>query len=282
MLDESWFSLENESYEIELDRVSRLINLTDLISNLGFFLIDYGYVDILKNCLPYSKSEFQQQRPFIYQNFNHNTYRIKVPTYEKYKDSSIAYLRCLDFVIKRFKGRELVIASLVNSGYKILDGKLIYYWNPYKADNIISQRTFIQSAKHKYKRKDLGETYCPISDEELECSLQRAVSLQDNHSFELERYELCSYHEKYELVIKNKYTTDSLTSLENNFKFSYNYPSLKIKEINYHGFHINSASDEGQRIVSLMKESSIPVNLDITKSKQEFIKREQIMIREMS
>lgn len=283
ILDDSWFTLPDGDYELQLDQVAMLINATDAINNFSLFLIDYGYLEIIHSCAPYSKSDYSSQRPLIVKNLTLSSYKLNIKAFEHFKDVSIAYQKSLKIVINKYQSRELIIATCNrSSGFDIIDNKEVYYWNPYATDNKIIRRIFRQSPKHKIKRRDETETFCPIPDVELECALQRSVSMQSYYSFQNERAEICSYHEQYELIVKNKYTVDRITSLPNKFLFAYNALPLTVQEIEYHGFHIDSSTEEAQRIFQFLSASDVQVNPDIIKSKNEFKKRELRMLRDLA
>lgn len=283
IIDDSWFTLSAGNYELSIDRVASFINLTELIKRFEFFLIDYGYYEIIQTCAPYSQPEFLQQRPIIINNLITNNYKNGAPFFQKYQDATTSFEKCLAYLLKKFRGREIVIATCNRpTGFQLIDDKMVYYWNPYNEDNRVIRRIFKQSRKHRYKSKDPEETFCPIPDSELSCALQRAISMQSNNSFLNERFEICSYHEKYELIIKNKYTTDKVVEIPNNFKFAYRAHPIITQEIEYHGFHIDSSSENGKQIFSMLKESSLPINSDIIKSNSEYVRRETAMLLELA
>ncbi|NQX71807.1 hypothetical protein HQN90_37680 [Paenibacillus alba] len=283
ILDDSWFMMNSGNYELKLDQVAALINLTELIRHFRLFLVDYGYFEIISTCAPYSEQAFSTQRPIIIQNLITHQYKKIIPTFSKYQNISTSFDKCLDYLMNKYIGREIVVATCnKKSGFEVHKNKMIYFWNPYEHDNKIIKRQFVQSNKHKYRRPNEEQTFCPIPDQELNCALQRAISFSDYNSFHDERFEICSYHEKYGLIIKNKYTTDTITEIPNNFAFSYQRLPLTIQAIEYHGFQFDSSTDEGQRICQLLFKSSMPVDLDIIKSREEYLKREREMLRELA
>lgn len=283
LLDDSWFTLDSENYILALDQVANFINLTELIKHFQLFLIDYGYFEIINSCAPYTEPAYTGQRPIIIQNIISHPYKKVIPTYSKYQNISLSYEKCLEYLEAKFVGREIIVATCnKDTGFVLHNNKMIYYWNPFIANNKIIKRYFVQSSKHKVKRPNEEETYCPIPEDELNCALQRAVSLMEYNSFHDERFELCSYHEKYSLIIKNKYTTDCIIQVPNNFRFSYQNLPVNLQNIEYHGYHFDSSKDEGQRICSVLQRSSIPIDPSILKSKDEFLKRERQMLRDLA
>uniref|UniRef100_UPI003F4909EB hypothetical protein n=1 Tax=Niallia taxi TaxID=2499688 RepID=UPI003F4909EB len=274
ILDESCFVVNPQTRLMGGRLVKRVIQILQVIREQNYFLVDYGYPDIIRSTFPFN--EDQTVKPFfgtIMNLLTKSLFRMNLK-----KKGMVSYDVALEYIVNTYKGREIIVLTQERiEGYRNYKDKELLYWNPFNAESECTNRYFKQSTKHSLLKSDIDITFCPISEEELNCSLSRSISFKNDFSFKDTEQDLYSFHEQHNLLIINHKTRDQF-SLKKFPVFGKEEISLKIHDIEYHGYQINQNSlDNSDRKLGIFEQSSLDIGDIKGDTDNEYYKKEYDM-----
>ncbi|MGG3452592.1 hypothetical protein [Paenibacillus rhizolycopersici] len=274
--------LHNDCFEVHpqtkllgLKKVAEVIRIIQSINHLEYFLIDYGYIEKITNSFPYNSDQTSKiHLQSIIQNFTRISFKKDIN--QEYGIST--YKETINYLADTYKGREIVIISLTNpTGYQKVEGQFFYFWNPFNNDDFTFKRHFIHSQKHTVWKGVNDYTFCPIEESELNCALTRAININDQVPYNNSN-KLYSYHEKYQLIIENKKTSQLIKDIT--FQAFAGELTIKVIYVEYHGYQI---SFHGKlALIQAFKKMNLKVNNKISDSEDCFKANEINMFQDLN